>query len=225
MSLIRLLQLASPALPVGAYAYSQGFEAAVLRGTIASEADAATWLGDSLNMNIARWEAPLVSLLIGKWSMGNDEEISRMDREFVASRETAELREETLQMGYSLARLLIELPAFAAVAGYRGRLAGLQTPSYPTAWSAAAAAWSIAPHAAVEGYLFAWLENQMMAAIKCVPLGQLAAQRMLASLAATIPSLAREVLARDERAFGNFAPAYAIASATHETQYSRLFRS
>jgi urease accessory protein len=128
-------------------------------------------------------------------------------------------------MGHSLVRLLVELEAFAVVPGYCARLRAIETPSYPAAWSAAAAAWAIPEKRATEAYLWSWLESQVMAAIKAVPLGQSAGQRLLADLGARIPALAREASAREEASFCNLAPALAIASALHETQYTRLFRS
>ena len=225
LALVRLLQLASPVLPVGAYTYSQALERAVHDGFVDSETGAARWIGDSLALGIARWEAPAVAALLRAWQAGDDARVMRLDREYVASRETAELRAETLQMGHSLQRLLGGLDAFTAVAGYRERLAALREPSYPAAWSAAAAAWAIPEARAVQAYLWSWLENQVMAALKTVPLGQSAGQRLLAELGGRIPALAREAMTRDEASLCNLAPALAIASALHETQYTRLFRS
>lgn len=225
LAFVRLLQLASPALPVGAYTYSQGLERAVDAGTVRDEGDALAWIGDALTFVVSRWEAPAVGRLHRAWIECDDAAIVRVDREFVASRETAELRAETLQMGHSLVRLLVELPAFAAVPGYGARLAALHEPAFPTAWSAAAAAWRARGEDAVAAYLWSWLENQVMAAIKAVPLGQSAGQRLLAALGERIPDLVAAALRCDEDGFANFAPGLAIASAAHETQYTRLFRS
>lgn len=225
LAFVRLLQLASPALPVGAYTYSQGLEQAVDAGTVRDEGTAARWIGDALAFGVARWEAPAVWRLHHAWSHGDDAAVARLDRDFMASRETRELRAETLQMGHSLARLLADLAAFANVPGYAARLAALPAPAFPTTWAAAAAAWRIAPNDAVTTYLWSWLENQVLAAIKAVPLGQSAGQRLLAMLGERLPMLAARAGERDEADFDNFAPGFAIASALHETQYSRLFRS
>lgn len=222
---VRLLQLASPALPVGAYTYSQGLEQAVDAGIVRDEADALAWIGDAMAFAVARWEAPSVARLIAAWRAGDDAAIGRLDAAFVASREGAELRAETLQMGHSLARLLAALDAFTACPGYAARLAALREPAYPTVWSAAAAAWDAGVQEAVAAYLWAWAENQVMAAVKAVPLGQSAGQRMLATLGARIPALAADACACGEAAMANFAPGLALACAAHETQYSRLFRS
>lgn len=225
MPLVRLMQLASPVLPVGAYTYSQGLEWAVESGVVRGEADALRWIGDLLEAGVSRFEAPLLANQLAAWAAGDDDEVSRLNGDFLASRETSELRAETLQMGYSLARLLGELDAFAALPGWRARLQRIDAPAYPTAWSAAAAAWDVPTDEALAGYLWAWAENQVMAAVKAVPLGQSAGQRLLAELGERIPRLATTARALPERAWSNFTPGLAIASSRHETQYTRLFRS
>nr|WP_211163300.1 urease accessory protein UreF [Aromatoleum diolicum] len=225
MPLIRLLQLASPALPVGAYTYSQGLEWAVESGAVRDEARAGRWIGDLLEWNLARFEAPLLAQLIGAWEAGDDARVAALNADFLASRESAELRAETVQMGYSLVRLLGDLDAFAALPGWRARLVALAEPSFPAAWSAAAAAWNIPVDMALPAYLWTWLENQVMAAVKAVPLGQSAGQRLLATLGARIPALAAQAADLPEAAWSNFTPGLALASSRHETQYTRLFRS
>lgn len=225
LPLVRLLQLASPALPVGAYTYSQGLEWAVEAGTVRGEAGVERWLGDVLAWSVGTFEAPLVGRLLGAWAAGLDDEVARLNGDFLASRETRELRAETEQMGYSMARLLLDLDEFAGLPGWAGRLAALEAPAFPTVWSSAAAAWQIPPEMALAGYLWAWLENQVMAAVKIVPLGQSAGQRLLARLGATIPERVAAALVLPEAQWSNFAPGLALASSRHETQYSRLFRS
>jgi len=98
-------------------------------------------------------------------------------------------------------------------------------PAFPTAWAAAAVAWQVEPDPALAGYAWAWIENMVMAAVKAVPLGQAAGQRLLSDLAARVPGQAAAALAAAPEAWSNFQPGLAIASARHETQYSRLFRS
>lgn len=225
LPLLRLLQLASPALPVGAYTYSQGLEWVVESGVVAREADAAAWIGDLLEWSVARFEAPLLASQLAAWACGEDGEVARLNDDFLASRETAELRAETLQMGWSLVRLLTELDAFAALPGWRARLLALDTPCFPTAWSAAAAAWQVPADQALAAYLWAWAENQVMAALKAVPLGQSAGQRLLAMLGERIPALVGQALELPEARWSNYTPGLAIASSRHETQYTRLFRS
>jgi len=225
LRLVRLLQLTSPALPVGAYTYSQGLEWAVESGAIRDEAGAARWIGDALSYNLAQLEAPLVAALLQAWRTGNDVRIAELNADFNASRETMELRAETAQMGWSLLRLLSELDAFANLPGWRDRLLAVSEPAFPTIWTAAAAAWEIPPEHALIAYFWTWLENQIMAAVKAIPLGQSAGQRLLATLGERIPALAAEAATLLEAQWSNFSPGLAIASSLHETQYTRLFRS
>lgn len=225
LPLQRLLQLASPALPVGAYSYSQGLEWAVEAGRVRDEAGAQGWIGAQLRWTLATYEAPLVAAAMDAWGRGDDDALTGLNARFVASRETAELRAETLQMGHSLRRLLLELGALDEIARPVARAAAAEELAFPLVWAMAAAHWRIAPADAVGAYLWAWLENQVMAAVKCVPLGQSAGQRLLLTLAERIPALAADALATPEAAWSNFAPGLAIASSRHETQYSRLFRS
>ena len=216
---VRLLQLASPALPVGAYSYSQGLEAAVESGIVIDPASAERWIGDVLALSVAPMEAPIFLRLAAAWTAGDTTAAARWNEEFVASRETAELRAETLQMGYSLKILLRDLDVDVA------RLDAIEALSFPAAFTCAVAAWGIDAREALSAYLFAWIENQVMAAIKAVPLGQTHGQRMLASLAQRIEALvARAALAGDGE-LCNFAPGLALASSRHESQYSRIFRS
>jgi urease accessory protein len=223
-TLIRLLQLSSPALPVGAYTYSQGLEWAVESGTIVDEASTCAWVSDLLKYGMGRYEAPLIARLIQVWMDGDLQTISRLNKEFIATRESSELRAETVQMGYSMTRLARELMDPALTPLITG-LAELPEVSFPAAWSGFAASWNIEPTDALTAYLWSWCENQVMAALKAVPLGQASGQRLLMKLTESIPTIAAKALVTPECDWSNLTPAFAIASARHETQYSRLFRS
>lgn len=225
LALVRLLQLVSPTLPVGAYTYSQGLEWAVESGAVRDEASAARWIADVLQGGVACFEAPLLVGLMLAWEVGADDEVRRLNEDFLASRETAELRAETLQMGYSARRLLCDLDAFVSLPGWKARLGRVDDLAFPTAWAAAAVAWQLPRDQALTGYLWAWLENQVMAAVKAVPLGQSAGQRLLVTLGERLPALVRTALVLREDDWSNFSPGLAMASCRHETQYTRLFRS
>jgi urease accessory protein len=217
---VRLLQLASPALPVGAYSYSQGLESAVDAGIVSDAASAAAWIGDVLALSIATMEAPILSRLIAAWAAGDEAAARRWNDEFIASRETAELRAETLQMGYSLRRLLRELEVEGAA-----RLEALEDLSYPAAFAFAVAAWRIDSREALAAYLFAWIENQVLAAVKTVPLGQTQGQRMMLALTDRIDAAVERAVSMHDEELVNLAPGLALLCARHETQYTRLFRS
>lgn len=216
---VRLLQLASPALPVGAYSYSQGLESAVEAGIVHDAASAHEWIADVMALTVEPMEAPVFLRLVDAWQRGDGAGAARWNEQYIASRESAELRAETLQMGFSLRSLLrdLELPSIGQLD--LGELA------YPTAFAFAVAAWSIDAREALAAYLFAWLENQVLAALKSVPLGQTDGQRVLLRLAAGVgPAVDRAAGCRDED-LGNLAPGLAVLSSRHETQYTRIFRS
>ena len=206
MSLARLLQLASPTLPVGAYSYSQGLESAIEAGYVKDAETAREWIADVLEFSVARMEVQVLRAQIAAPSR-------EMNDFFIATRETAELRGETLQMGQALARLLKDLEVEVPI----------DEPAYPTAYALAVRHWAIEPEAAITAYLWSWLENQVMAAVKAVPLGQTAGQKILLDLGSRLESLAQMHIEASN--WSNFAPGLAYLSSRHETQYSRLFRS
>jgi urease accessory protein len=217
---VRLLQLASPALPVGAYSYSQGLEAAVEAEVIRDAASAARWIGDVFTLSVVAMEAPLLLRLVAAWESNDLAAVRRRNDELIASRETAELRAETLQMGYSLRRLVSELGIDGAPS-----LDAFEELAYPTAFAFAIAAWYIDAREALAAYLFAWIENQVLAAVKTVPLGQTQGQRILLELGQRIGPAVEAAAAMNDDDLSNLAPGLALASARHETQYSRIFRS
>jgi urease accessory protein len=207
----RLLQLASPALPVGAYSYSGGLEAAVEAGIVKDAATARQWISDVLDFSVGRMEAPILIR-----AMKRPEGCKEWNEMFLASRETAELRAETVQMGFSLNKLLPELGV---------EKVDVEEVAFPIAFAHAAASWNIDPEAALTAYLWSWVENQVMAALKAVPLGQTDGQKILLFLGARIKETVGQASAIPDGELGNFAPGLAVLSAQHETQYSRLFRS
>jgi urease accessory protein len=219
----RLLQLASPALPVGAYSYSQGLEAAIEAGSVRDGLTAGAWIGDALELNIARLEAPAWLRFHAAWRDSDYAEVRRLNAWFAATRETSELRAETLQMGYSLRRLCAELDEFEPAP--LDELLAMQEIVFPAAFTFAAAQWGIDAREGLIGYLWSWLENQVMAALKAVPLGQTQGQRLLLDLGGRLPVIADAAMTADDGSLVNFAPGLAIACSRHEIQYSRLFRS
>jgi urease accessory protein len=216
--LARLLQLASPALPVGAYSYSQGLEAAVEAHIVRDEATALSWIEDVLALTVARMEAPIFLRLHAAWLESDETAARRWNDVFLASRETAELRAETVQMGYSLQRLLDQI-------GEAHPFADWNEVAMPAAWSWWAAQSGIDAASGLVAYLWSWAENQVMAAIKAVPLGQSAGQRLLLALGSRLGDHAARAGTLDDDAIGAIAPGFALLSSQHETQYSRLFRS
>ena len=219
-ALLRLLQLASPSLPVGMYSYSQGMEQAVENAWISDEAQAQAWLDGVLRHGLARLDAPVLSRLYEAWANGDDDTVEHWSMALMAMRETSELRAEDRQTGQALARLLDGLGVARAQAWIRHRQA-----TFATLFALAAVEWQIPKAQALSGYLWSWLENQVLCAVKLLPLGQLAGQRLLHGLSLQIPALVECALDFSEEEIGASSFALSLASSRHERQYSRLFRS
>ena len=223
LALVRLLQLASPALPIGAYSYSQGLEWMVDRRAIRDAASAGEWIGDVLEHVIAQGEAPVLWRLLEAAEQRDPSQFAEWNAWYRASRESRELRAETEQMGSSLVQLATDLGVLDDDAI---RMASGAAPvTLPGAYALAAVALAIQGEAALTGYLASWLENQVLAAIKALPLGQVAGQRLLHALGARIPRVVALARSLPDDDIASFAPGLALASVFHETQYSRLFRS
>lgn len=223
LALSRLLQLASPLLPVGAYSYSQGLEWAIENGSVRNAETAQRWIGDALTFYLCRFELPLLARLWHAWQEQDEHALAHWNTFFVAGRDCAEARAETLQMGYSLARLLNELDEFDGA--LLECLARITPVSFLLAYAGAAVAWHIPIAAGLQAYAWAWVENQVSATMKAVPLGQVAGQRMLVALGARLPVLVENAMSLQDDELSNFAPGLTLAGCLHETQYSRLFRS
>lgn len=225
--LMAMLRLASPALPIGGFSYSQGLETAIERGWVRNGADLVRWLDELLALNIGRFEAPLVFQLCNAVADGRHQEAQRLHALYLSSRETAELRAESLQMGYSLLQLLGPTATATGTdpSGTHPSGADPDGCALPYAWALAAVAFGLTPQQALTAYLWAWLENQVMAALKAVPLGQQAGQRAIAALTPRLAAVCDQAAGLPEEQWSNFAPGFALASSWHETQYSRLFRS
>jgi urease accessory protein len=226
--LLQILWLASPTLPVGGFSYSEGLEAAVDAGTVSDEITATAWLTDQLHLGLARSDLAVVAQAIPAWQAGDLPRIRQLNRWVQATRETQEFRLQTEQMGRSLlewARSLSALDASVGNVFERLQAAALSPPTYPVAMACAAASAHAPLRDSLMGYAFGWAENMVQAAIKSVPLGQSAGQRMLARLVQEIPAAVDHAISLTDDTRQAFTPMLAILSARHETQYSRLFRS
>ena len=218
-SLLQLIWLASPALPVGGFSYSEGVEAAVEWAGVDSEPKAAEWLADQLHLGFARGDLALVAQAIAAWRASDVQRLRALNSWVMTTRESAEFLLQTEQMGRSFVEWLKLHHADTAEA-----FADLPA-SYPVAFAFAASRTGATVHDGCLAFAFGWAENMVAAAVKSVPLGQSAGQRILARLAREIPDAVTHAmhLGDDERQA--FAPLLAVLSARHETQYSRLFRS
>ena len=223
---LQLMQLASPALPVGGFSYSEGLEAAVESGQVTNEAQARDWLLDQLPLAFGRADLPACASAMQAWRDGDSARIQALNDWVLTTRETREFRLQTEQMGRSLLAWLNNKQPTATSPAELAALAALQpAPSWPIAFALAAVQTGAPPREALLAHAFGWAENMVGAAIKSVPLGQSAGQRMLEALSAAIPAVVDAALLMDDEQRQAFTPMLAILSAQHEAQYSRLFRS
>ena len=225
-SLLQLIWLASPALPVGGFSYSEVLEAAVDAGLAATEADACRWLLDQLHLGLARGDLALAARAHSAWRRGDATEIAALTTWVVTTRESHELRQQTEQMGRSLVEWMKNRPLDARHADQLQALASLRpAPTWPVAFALAAFQIGAPCRDSLLCFAFGWAENMVQAALKSVPLGQSAGQRILSALAAEIPDAVDAAIRLGDADRQVCTPMLAILSAQHETQYSRLFRS
>ena len=225
-ALLQLMWLASPALPVGGFSYSEGLEAAVDQGLVGDEAAAARWLLDQLHLSLQRADLPLLASAMAAWQRRDADRLAVLNDWALQTRETFEMRQQTEQMGRSLTDWLRQrqpqddrLPLLAALQ---------PSPTWPLAFALAACCTGAPRREGLLAFGFGWAENMVGAAVKAVPLGQSAGQRLLGALAQALPAAVDAALAtalQGDAARQNMAPMLAILSARHEAQYSRLFRS
>ncbi len=221
--LTALLHLASPALPIGAFSYSQGLEAAIEAQLVTDADSARQWIARGLDDVLARGELPFLAHQLERWRNHDVDALHAENAAFIASRESMELRRETEQMGWSLRQLCVSLEW--GDASRRVTLSALQPIAQPTAFAFAAFVHDASPDATLAAYAFSWVENQAAAALKAVPLGQFAGQRIVVALRDAIEGAVTRALATSPDDLNTFAPQLGILSARHESQYSRLFRS
>jgi urease accessory protein len=219
--LLHLLRLASPSLPIGTFAWSQGLASAVELGWVDSPAALEDWLRAILEHNFEHQELPLLMRLLAAdpegcahWNLSHWNEVA------LALRETAELRREDHHCGAALLRLLADTGVSTAAAW-----PAAEPISYLAAYALACAHWHIDYPRAATGLVWSWLDNQIAAALKLSLLGQTQGQRIAVALFDRIPALIDRAAQVTDADIGISLPGQVLASMLHETQYSRLFRS
>jgi urease accessory protein len=219
LALLRCLQLSSPGLPIGAYAYSQGLEWAVEAGWVHDEASLRDWIREQMGAALAPLDVAVYARLYRAVEDADEALVAHWNAVLLAHRETSELRSDDRDRGAALLRLLREfgVAPLATLAGADVALAAVH--------AQIAVHWALPLDMAVQAYVWAWLEGQVIAGVKLIPLGQAAGQRLLCALAAEAPDAVAAGLALADDDIGGALPALAIASCRHETQYTRLFRS
>lgn len=221
---LRLNQLISPALPIGAFTYSQGLEWAVEAGWVKDARSLECWLSGLLQHNLPAVDLAILKRLYRACERADQAAIAHWNGLLLACRESAELRAEEQQRGRALANLLREMGLFTE-AGNGSSWRDVLSQTQAAGFAFAALRWQIPLQDAALGYAWSWLENQVSAGVKLIPLGQTAGQRLLLKLAESLPAAVQRGLRLGDDQIGASAPALALASARHETQYTRLFRS
>ena len=221
---LALLQLVSPALPVGAFSYSEGLEVLVQRGQLRSPQDVGDWLEAELRQGVVRLETAALEPMqqcLQQWQTGADAEaeaqLRDLDGWLLAQREALELRQQQRQMGRSLLQLLVEL-------GWPLPDGALDL-SWPAAWCWAGCCLDVEAEALRQGYLFSWVANQISAAVRLVPLGPTQGQRLQLALAPLIDEQAKVLAAVDPHQLWSSGVGAGLAQLQHAELYSRLFRS
>jgi len=219
-SLIRLFQLISPGLPTGAFSYSQGLEWAVEEGWVHDRESLGKWLDEVMVHCLGMVDIPILGLMYLACREGDMQMLDARCDLLLACRESREFLLEEGQRGRAMVVLLAGLGVVND-----GRWKKVLSRSQLAGFAYAAEAWGIELRLAAIGYLFAWLENQVLTGVKIIPLGQTAGQQLLLELGGKIDLVVKHGLALSEESIGASAPALAIASMLHENQYTRLYRS
>jgi urease accessory protein len=225
-SLLQLMWLASPALPIGGFSYSEGIEAGVDAACIATFREANDWLIDQLHLTLARADLAVVAKAIPVWRRDDLDRINDLNNWVLQTRETSELRLQTEQMGRSMLDWLRKQPSFHVNFHVdKNEHDFLKSPTYPLVFALAASSTQASVRDCLMSFAFGWAENMTQAAVRAVPLGQTDGQRILANLAEHIPAAVDAAMRLQDSERQAFSPMLAILSSQHETQYSRLFRS
>jgi urease accessory protein len=225
-SLLQLMWLASPALPIGGFSYSEGIEASVDSACIATFREANDWLIDQLHLSLARADLAVVAKAIAAWRRDDLDRIDELNNWVLQTRETSELRLQTEQMGRSMLDWIRKQPSFHVNFQVdRNAQDFLKSPTYPLVFALAASSTQASIRDCLMSFAFGWAENMTQAAVRAVPLGQTDGQRILANLAEHIPAAVDAAMRLQDSERQAFSPMLAILSSQHETQYSRLFRS
>lgn len=223
LSLLGLMQLVSPALPIGAFAWSQGLESAFELEWVTNEAQLAFWLEGVLEDGLTRCELPVLVRLMQAWQDADSQQLLHWNEWLQANRESAELSDEDLRLGLALIRLLNSLDLQPNIED--GEAQFPKDATYLTAFAWTAHKRGVPVRLSLLGFAWAWLENQLAVACKAMPLGQTAAQRINEKLRVQLVNAVDTALSLTDDELGPILPGVALGSALHETQYSRLFRS
>lgn len=227
-TILALLQLTSPSLPLGAYSYSEGLESLITQGAISSAESLALWLKRELNYGAIRLEAAIMLRAYLSVTAGDVQTLDDWNSWSSAAKESSELRYQSWQMGTSLLRLLIDLqpqtdghlPTIKQLAQILGRQC-----NYSVAFGIGAAYWKLNSESALLGYLQSWTANLISVGVRLIPLGQTSGQQLLFQLNQDIIKAATIIISLSDNDLYSCSFGLGLASMTHQYQHVRLFRS
>ena len=220
LSLLKLMNLMSPTLPIGGFTYSQGIEKAIESNWITDFESAKKWLESQLLINLKFTDLPILMRLYKSVDSKNYKCVTYWSNFLLACRETMELRDEENNRGRSLAKLIESLEKDQAK-----EWSEILKTNHLLGYAFLSNVWNISIKKLLLGYSWSWLENQVAATVKIIPLGQTDGQKLLNEIIKKIPSVVEEVEIINDNEIGISQPAFVIASCLHETQYTRIYRS
>ena len=222
LALMRLFRFASPGLPVGAFSYSQGIEWMVNQGYISDEEQLENWLVALMHTNQRQFELPVAAELYNAWAEGDLCKVREVNKFYYASRDCSELRDETIQMGRSMLDIFLETKELGDISQ---DFKEINPVTLPVVQTYALAGWRVGLRQCLTLILWTWLENQVVAAMKLIPIGHFSCQRLFFALEKKFEEIVKLALEMEKQQWSNFSPSQSIACAKHEGQYSRMFRS
>ncbi|MFP6775443.1 MAG: urease accessory protein UreF [PS1 clade bacterium] len=217
---LRLMSLMSPTLPIGSFTYSQGIETAVEEGWIIDKDDAYKWISSQLYCGLTYTDLPILKKLYYACNCNNVEEVVRLGHLLLSCRETSELRQEEMNRGRALTKVLEGLNN-SIISDWKNVI----NKNHLSGFALIGSHWNIPVTELLLGYSWSWLENQVSAVVKIIPLGQTQGQQLLHKLLELVPNAIKQSMEINDSDIGRSQPALAIASSLHETQYTRIFRS
>ena len=220
LSLLKLMNLMSPTLPIGGFTYSQGIEKAIESNWITDFESAKKWLESQLLINLKFTDLPILMRLYKSVDSKNYKRVTYWSNFLLACRETMELRDEENNRGRSLAKLIESLEKDQAK-----EWSEILKTNHLLGYAFLSNVWNISMKKLLLGYSWSWLENQVAATVKIIPLGQTDGQKLLNEIIKKIPNVVEEVEIINDNEIGISQPAFVIASCLHETQYTRIYRS
>jgi len=219
-SILALLHISSPALPVGAFAYSQGLEYALDKGWCKNRDDVQRWIEDSFEFGLGQLDLPIYLRIYRAWKAGDYTAVSNWNQSLLSFRETKELYLEDIQVGGAFAQWHLGQDS-----DRQGSLDHCPQPTVVAMNALAAVLSDIDEHTALLGFAWSWVENQIACASKAMPMGQTDGQRILQQIIPLITRVCAVADDIDDGQIGTGLMGLAMASSLHEQQYSRLFRS